>query len=103
MNVHVEGSALSIDVNNLFNIQAGIAYATALCEKLAKENCPVDTGNLRASISTRMTGTQGIVYTNVDYAPYVEYGTRFQAAQPFMSKAVVMAKPLILAKFGGKK
>lgn len=105
MKITVDSSALSTRLNNLIDVRAGISYGTALCEKLAKEFCPVDTGNLRASISTRLTDTQGIVYTNVEYAPCVEYGTYKQAAQPFMQKAVIVAKPIILARFvnkGGK-
>ena len=40
---------------------------------------PVDTGELRGSIYTAVThedgGIQGVVYTNKEYAPYVEFGT----------------------------
>lgn len=40
---------------------------------------PVDTGELRGSIHTDVThdngGTQGVVYTNKEYAAYVEFGT----------------------------
>lgn len=41
----------------------------------AKRKAPVDTGRLRASISKRQDGTDGEVSTNVDYAPYIEFGT----------------------------
>ncbi len=42
----------------------------------AKENCPVDSGNLRASITmSSPTPDTVIISTNVDYAVYVEYGT----------------------------
>lgn len=41
-----------------------------------KENCPVDTGNLRDSIHTEAQGDDTVaIGTNADYAPYVEYGT----------------------------
>ena len=46
-----------------------------LVENKAKELCPVDTGQLRASISSKVDGDTGSIGTNVDYAPYVEYGT----------------------------
>lgn len=48
-------------------------------EGRAKTYCPVDTGRLRGSIShQRGSGMDRSVYigTNVEYAPYVEYGTR---------------------------
>ena len=49
--------------------------ACLLVENDAKLKCPVDTGQLRSSITHRIEGTTGIVGTNVEYAPYVEYGT----------------------------
>lgn len=48
-------------------------------ERYAKERTPVDTGRLRSSISGQVegtgTGVRGRVGTNVEYAPYVEFGT----------------------------
>jgi hypothetical protein len=46
------------------------------CEGYAKEDCPVDTGRLRNSISHKVASGEQAVYigTNVEYAPYVEYG-----------------------------
>ena len=46
-----------------------------LVENTAKENCPVDSGQLRNSITSNVSGETGEVGTNVEYAPYVEYGT----------------------------
>jgi HK97 gp10 family phage protein len=46
-------------------------------ESGAKQRVPVDTGRLRSSIKTEKFGSIGRrVYTNVEYAPYVEFGTR---------------------------
>jgi hypothetical protein len=42
----------------------------------AKKHAPVDTGRLRASINFETSGLSGRVYTNVDYAKYVEFGHR---------------------------
>jgi hypothetical protein len=42
----------------------------------AKKHTPVDTGRLRASINFETSGLSGRVYTNVDYAKYVEFGHR---------------------------
>jgi HK97 gp10 family phage protein len=64
----------------------------------AKRITPVDTGNLRRSISTvpavkeggdRWTGKVG---SNVQYAVFVEYGTRHQTAQPFLGPALEQAR-----------
>ena len=44
-------------------------------EGYAKESCPVDTGRLRASISHAVQEDTVYVGTNVEYAPYIEFGT----------------------------
>lgn len=51
--------------------------ACLIVENTAKELCPVDTGQLRGSISHTLTngGKTGEIGTNVEYAPYVEFGT----------------------------
>lgn len=41
----------------------------------AGDVCPVDTGNLKNSISYAVDGTIVYVGTNVEYAPYQELGT----------------------------
>lgn len=58
-------------------------------ESFAKKKCPVDTGNLRNSISNKVEMSEKSAYigTNVEYAPYVELGTRKMAAQPFLTPA----------------
>jgi HK97 gp10 family phage protein len=59
----------------------------------AKRLCPVDTGRLRSSIQTttpRDTGS-GVsvrVGSNVNYARYVELGTRRMRARPFLRPAL---------------
>lgn len=47
-----------------------------------------DTGALAASLHLEENGTDYAVVTNVPYARYVEFGTRFQPAQPFLTPAV---------------
>lgn len=58
-------------------------------EGYAKRACPVDTGNLRNSITHAVASSEDAVYvgTNVEYAPYVELGTRYAQAQPFLRPA----------------
>lgn len=52
-----------------------LGIACALVERTAKELAPKDNGELRRSITSKVEGTQGIVFTALEYAPYVEYGT----------------------------
>lgn len=52
-------------------------------ENSAKENCPIDDGVLRASITHKSemseSSIDGVVTSNVDYAPYVHEGTGIYA------------------------
>jgi len=61
----------------------------------ARELCPVDTGRLRSSIQHKpgrdQQGPFVDVGTNVEYAGYVEFGTRFQKAQPYLRPALAEA------------
>lgn len=71
------------------------ALATALeeigltAEGYAKRACPVDTGRLRNSITHIVDegGKCAVIGTNVEYAPYVELGTRHQKPQPYLKPA----------------
>ncbi len=60
-----------------------------VAEGYAKRACPVDTGRLRNSITHIVDeGTRHVIIgTNVEYAPYVELGTRHQKPQPFLKPA----------------
>ena len=59
-------------------------------EGYAKRLCPVDTGNLRNSITHTVDDGEPAAYigTNVEYAPYVCLGTIHTKAQPFLKPAV---------------
>lgn len=72
----------------------------------AKLNAPVDTGNLRSSILNKTFKSQleTFIYTNLEYAPHVEYGTRYQAGDPFLRPALFGNKDNIediFIKYGG--
>lgn len=64
-----------------------IAKVTYFTEGRAKMEAPVDTGVLRDSIMAEADETFGIVFTGIEYAGYVEFGTRKMAANPFMRRA----------------
>lgn len=61
----------------------------------ARGLAPVDTGNLQGSLSRDYgkweSGIWGEVYTEVEYAPFQEFGTVNHAAQPFLRPALEAA------------
>ncbi len=58
-------------------IGKGIENACLVVEASAKSKAPVKTGNLRSSITHKVTplAMEGVIGTAIDYAPYVEVGT----------------------------
>ena len=56
-------------------IQKALGKACALVERTAKQKAPKDNGALRRSITSEVDDLHGVVYTPLEYAPYVEYGT----------------------------
>lgn len=110
--------------------------ACLVVERDAKINCPVDQGTLRASITHDVESNSqeivGSVFSNLNYAPYVEYGTGIYAkdgngrktpwnwgnegsnkwpgrrgwqgsqAQPFLEPAIEDNKEKIVNILGGK-
>jgi HK97 gp10 family phage protein len=57
------------------NFTPALQKACAVIERAAKQKAPKDTGALRRSITSEVNGLEGVVFTNLEYAPYVEYGT----------------------------
>lgn len=62
-------------LENVENLGAALGKAAAIVEASAKKKAPKGDGTLRNSISSKVDGYEGIVYTPLEYAPYVEYGT----------------------------
>lgn len=66
----------------------------------AKGRAPVDTGHLRNTISNRPSGDLStVIAASADYAAYVERGTKFMAAQPFLGPAMDAEGPRLEASF----
>lgn len=88
---------LEIRENNTEQVAAALnsAIAKALtkigqqAEGNAKLMCPTDTGRLKNSITNQIDMQENAVYigTNVEYAPYVELGTRRQDPHPYLRPA----------------
>ena len=68
-------------IANTKSVENALMKCCALVERSAKQKAPKGTGELRRSIESRIdyntsTGTiEGVVFTPLEYAPYVEYGT----------------------------
>lgn len=75
-----------------------VKKAALKVESEAKKICPVDTSRLRNSITTQRLGkaTYG-VGTGVEYAPYVEFGTRKMGAKPYLRPAAEIVRDSISA------
>lgn len=67
------------DLYDANGIKNGMGKACAAVEAAAKQKAPKDTGALRRSITSKVevddTTIEGDIYTPLEYAPYVEYGT----------------------------
>lgn len=85
MKIDFEFTNLDVVVNNLVehigeqNAEQALGKACALLEREAKIKAPKDTGALRNSITSRIVNDgdelAGEVFTPLEYAPYVEFGT----------------------------
>ena len=108
-------------------LEKALEQACLIVENSAKQNCPVNDGQLRQSISHKTNKTTGEIGTSVEYAPYVEVGTGIYStegggrqtpwvyrdakgewhttkgmkAQPFLKPALDMNRSKILDCFKG--
>jgi len=79
-------------------LRANMGRLAELAEREAKARCPVDTGRLRNGVQTELdTGeahsdVQMVLFDDVPYAPFVEFGTRFMRAQPFLRPGLAAAQ-----------
>ena len=67
------------DLIDMQKLEQTMGKACAIVERSAKQKAPKDTGALRRSITSKIEVVDdsivGIVFTTLEYAPYVEYGT----------------------------
>lgn len=63
------------EVTDRVKVEQALGKACAVVERSAKQLAPKDTGALRRSITSKVEGNEGIIFTPLEYAPYVEYGT----------------------------
>ena len=63
-------------------MQQALNKACLLVEGSAKKKAPKgETGALARSITSKVEGNTGIVFTPLEYAPYVEFGTGLYAEE----------------------
>ena len=66
-------------------MKAALGNACALVQREAKTKAPKGSGELRRSITSKVTDDggelAGVVFTTLFYAPYVEYGTGLYAEE----------------------
>ncbi len=83
MSINFEGLDNVLDsidrLGDTSRLESVMGRACALVERSAKQKAPKGVGELRRSITSKVETTgsdvKGIVYTPLEYAPYVEYGT----------------------------
>lgn len=83
MSINFEGLDNVLDsidrIGDTSRLESVMGRACALVERSAKQKAPKGVGELRRSITSKVETTgsdvKGIVYTPLEYAPYVEYGT----------------------------
>lgn len=65
--------------SNVDGMENALEKACAIVERSAKQKAPKGKGELRRSITSKVENSndelQGVVYTPLEYAPYVEFGT----------------------------
>lgn len=83
MSISVEGAEqLTQKLNGLVSpeqLKVALGKCCALVERSAKQKAPKGNGELRRSITSRVDEVGGemvgVVFTTLEYAPYIEYGT----------------------------
>lgn len=72
-------------------IEAALSAGALVIQNQAKVNAPVRTGTLRRSVTHEVEAGNGEgqarIGTNIEYAPYVEFGTSRRPPNPFLRNA----------------
>ena len=79
MSIELEGLEWLIDrlekIEDTSSIEAAIEWGCLKVEREAKKKAPKGEGELRRSITHEVKNLEGVVFTPLYYAPYVEFGT----------------------------
>jgi HK97 gp10 family phage protein len=84
-----------------FNVSNEEALTTSaiIVQNAAVKNAPKKTGALKASITRLVKKINAFIGTPLEYAPFPEFGTRFQKAQPYLRPALLLNIDKIKAIF----
>lgn len=93
--INLDKVLLKLESLEDIDLEPVLKEVTNRIKRDAKINAPVDTGDLRASISSMVekegqgqsTKWIGRIYTNLEYAKYQEFGTSKMKAQPYLLPA----------------
>ena len=66
-----------------------LTESAIVVQNAAVKNAPKDTGALKASITRAVDNNNAFVGSPLEYAPYLEFGTRRQKAQPYLIPALL--------------
>lgn len=74
---------------DMTEVKRVVRHNGAGMQEKAQRNAPVDTGTLKRGIGLEITdnGMSAEVKPTADYSAYVELGTRFMEAQPYLKPA----------------
>lgn len=74
---------------NMSEVKQKVREHGSAVQTRSQKTVPVDTGTLKRSIrlAIKDNGLTSEVSANTDYAGYVEFGTRYMDAQPYMRPA----------------
>lgn len=84
------------ELANLKDVQNAVKLNTTEMHRRASRKVAVDTGHLKRSLTIDFSdgGLTGRVSTGVEYAMYVEYGTRYHTGKAFFRPALYEQRPL---------
>jgi phage gpG-like protein len=98
----VRGTAQNVRTHAIKSIQrgpkTGITYEKIDPKRTHRASAPgeapaTDTGRLANSLRADIQGVRATVFTNLEYAPFLEFGTRKMAARPFLFPALEKERP----------
>jgi phage gpG-like protein len=98
----VRGTAQNVRTHAIRSIQrgpkTGITYEKIDPKRTHRASAPgeapaTDTGRLANSLKADIQGVRATVSTNVDYAPFLEFGTRTIEPRPFLFPALEQERP----------
>jgi len=94
VSVHVDFNRVGLVARE--RVATAVAKTALDGEAIAKAVAPVDTGFLKSAIKAEQASTLSWNVTSyAAYSIFLEYGTRFMAAQPYMTPTAARLRPIL--------